>query len=1371
MVLTKANTICSRLLCYLFCLFPIFLSGLAVPNEYIIQTRYPIDKTRSTDSAFSSFLQQNQLSVVKEIIPNKKYYLLRGQSESDFTTIQKSIAKVPFIQTIQPNYINELLWTPNDSLYDQQDIPLSLAKIPQIWDYYTGSDQIIVGIIDSGISFAHPDLQTHIAINQLEIPDNGVDDDHNGYVDDWRGWDFVDAPSLASIAMGDFETQDNDPSDENQHGTHVAGIIAADANNQLGIAGICWKVKILPIRAGFKTRLGGGYLEDDDAASAIIYAADRGVQVLNLSWGDLNYSPIIAAACQYAYDKGVIIIASAGNTPGSQIYYPARLATTIAVGAIDNQKQLAGFSSYGEGLDIVAPGMNILSTYVSDNSWYMRLSGTSMAAPFVTGAVALLLGKEPSLNFEQVYQRLIQSAEDIGAPGYDSLYGYGLLNTYQLLGVQSDDCARISDPIDRCGISSSIPITGIAKGTNFSHYTLMYRSLSDTNSLWHDVTTNELTPIIHTVPVEDNAELAIFTLTSSLLEADVIVRLQVTDINNKSIEDTHIYHIDQNVPVLNLASVKWVKRYEGTEPKKYVSLTYDDPVTIAVTFLMGNQTDYTYLSVADTCQIIQLPNYPEQGIIKLLIRAINLAGSSRIDSLNVTSDQEYVSFYGYTPTLGDSCLVPAKGVFDYDNNGNKELIAMNYNGNSYGPVYAFENKTGNLIKKHTFAKSFFPLAVDFIDQEPLLLGSSYSNMQLYRRGLTAYPDSLIWQLDNSLTACIINQTGEIAVLRDLQTGSRIDIFRYNNGQMTLLQSIASPSETANDRFLARMCCTNLNDNDKPDLVITDQSGRLHAYEIQNDTESIQLASIQLGIQNLYCLQSFQSDNTPENEIFVAGYKQGNSASDTYWQSYYLQFTNNQFIILDSLQFAPVITSQNCVSVLDIDADAKEEIFLAIAPHVYCIDIVNQHMIPVWTSSIYNTMQIASWEEGQDTYICLNQVLQNKYCHTVFCKDHPYTGPQEPRYLTARITDSRKVNLSWFAENNSVYYIYRMEEGSIAFLDSTNTLSYTDSTVIPSHSYSYAITAINRQYTPVESRFSEWVPIEVGSTLCLDSIQATRREIALTFNEPVDTGIINNTIFYTTSYMYPIAVFTMNENRKILLRFSKDICCNDTCSVFVGGLYSQDGYPFPNGSYQFRITEDAVNPTIEKCTVIDSKHIEVFYSEAIDSTSSVSEYNYRLSCPTIDKDNSINSISYHTDRVIIELKKPLQHSNQSYWLKVQNVVDLAGNPINKNQCQCAFSLTNIRDLSYVVIYPNPLYLSDLEGVRFINLPLEKEGEIRIYTVDGELVYSQKIDTRSPNPGVICWKAENNAGKKVASGLYFYVLKLADQCKKGKIAIFR
>ena len=270
---------------------------------------------------------------------------------------------------------------------------------PEAWGVMTGTTDVMVAIIDTGVYSSHEDL------------------------DDGRVRTDIDR---------DYVNDDDDATDDHGHGTHVAGTIAAETNNGVGVAGVMWQAQILPLKVLNRWGIGSS----DDIASAIRYAADQGADVINMSLGGLC-SQTIADAVNYAYfDQGVVIVAAAGNSGGS-ITYPAKHAPVIAVGATDYNDERAYFSCYGGELDVVAPGVGIWSTV--PNYGYDRFSGTSMASPHVTGVAGLLLAQRPELSNGQVREILRQSADDLGDSGFDHFYGYGRVNAYQALQTATPD--------------------------------------------------------------------------------------------------------------------------------------------------------------------------------------------------------------------------------------------------------------------------------------------------------------------------------------------------------------------------------------------------------------------------------------------------------------------------------------------------------------------------------------------------------------------------------------------------------------------------------------------------------------------------------------------------------------------------------------------------------------------------------------------------------------------------------------------------------------------------------------------------------------------------------------------------------------------
>ena len=253
---------------------------------------------------------------------------------------------------------------------------------------YRGSG-IIVAVLDTGVDTKHPDLKANIV----------------------EGYNFVD--------------KNDNVTDVDGHGTMVAGIIAAVANNSEGIIGVAPEVKIMPLKV--LTNQGGSWIDLD---MAILYAVNHGAKVITMSLGG-QYSLLGAAteyAIRYAYQQGCVLIAAAGNDNSSEPFYPAAYEEVIAVSAIDQSDKKAQFSNFGNYVDLSAPGVNVLSTMV--NETYAYGSGTSFSAPFVAGVAALLLSKYPNLTPKEVAETLYNQAEDLGEKGWDQYYGWGVVNAY-----------------------------------------------------------------------------------------------------------------------------------------------------------------------------------------------------------------------------------------------------------------------------------------------------------------------------------------------------------------------------------------------------------------------------------------------------------------------------------------------------------------------------------------------------------------------------------------------------------------------------------------------------------------------------------------------------------------------------------------------------------------------------------------------------------------------------------------------------------------------------------------------------------------------------------------------------------------------------
>lgn len=301
----------------------------------------------------------------------------------------------------EPDSIMRPTLTPNDTHYSSLWGLHGAAGIgaPSAWDHSSGSG-IVVAVLDTGVDRTHPDLAANMWINPDEIPGNGIDDDGNGYIDDVHGWDFYD--------------NDNDPSDDDGHGTHVSGTIAAVGNNSLGIIGVAYGAQIMALR--FIGPLGG---YTSDAVLAINYAIDKGVKISNNSWGGYGFSTSLYNAINNARAAGMLFVAAAGNdnintdiTP----HYPSSytLSNVISVGSISSSGARSSFSNYGAiSVDLFAPGSSILST--TPSSSYSSYDGTSMASPHVAGVAAQVLSLNSGLSLASLKDTILNSSTLSGA--------------------------------------------------------------------------------------------------------------------------------------------------------------------------------------------------------------------------------------------------------------------------------------------------------------------------------------------------------------------------------------------------------------------------------------------------------------------------------------------------------------------------------------------------------------------------------------------------------------------------------------------------------------------------------------------------------------------------------------------------------------------------------------------------------------------------------------------------------------------------------------------------------------------------------------------------------------------------------------------
>jgi thermitase len=348
-----------------------------VPGELIVKFKPGI-----TTASVESLSDQLGAKVVKTSKAGWQVVKFNNTSVQDMIKKYKSN---PNVEYVEPNYYFHAVWTPNDTYFSSQQWGPQKVQAPQAWDVTKGSSSVKIAIVDTGVQYDHPDLSGKVTL----------------------GYDFVD--------------NDNDPYDQNGHGTHCAGIAAAVTNNSRGIAGMAPNASILAVRV--LDANGSGTL--DDVASGIQYAADQGAKVISLSLGSSAGSTTLKNAVDYAWNHGAVVVAAAGNNSSSAPSYPAYYSNAIAVASTDSSDNLSYFSNYGSWVDVAAPGSSIYSTYLG--STYATLSGTSMATPHVAGLAGLLASQGRSNS--QIRAAIQNTADHISGTG--TYFTYGRINAYK----------------------------------------------------------------------------------------------------------------------------------------------------------------------------------------------------------------------------------------------------------------------------------------------------------------------------------------------------------------------------------------------------------------------------------------------------------------------------------------------------------------------------------------------------------------------------------------------------------------------------------------------------------------------------------------------------------------------------------------------------------------------------------------------------------------------------------------------------------------------------------------------------------------------------------------------------------------------------
>ena len=418
-----------------------YFTQAQLPIQLIVKSQTPLqfDKTTQTAQELVQRADKNGstltvLNFTDSASMMQAYTTLSQTKAVDFVEMNASIA----VQGGQVEKTNDGQFFKQWALENNGDLPMATSKkgadieMNAAWAIETGDSNIVVAIIDTGVKLDHPEFEGRIWTNHQEVPNNGKDDDGNGFVDDVQGWDFTG--------------NDNNPTDDSGHGTNIASIIGANGNNGFGFSGMDWNCKLMVLKV-----LKGDLGQYDWLIKAIYYAVDNGADVLNLSVGGKVESLALNEAIQYALDRDVTVVVSMGNEKTDQVSYPSNYPGVIAVGSTnpDDNRTAAFFwgtksgSNYGEHISVVAPGNYIYGlSYTSNTGFNNYYGGTSQATAYVSGLASLLKAQKLDRTPADIKSLIERTAEDqVGTDGddqagWDKYYGHGRINAFHALELE-----------------------------------------------------------------------------------------------------------------------------------------------------------------------------------------------------------------------------------------------------------------------------------------------------------------------------------------------------------------------------------------------------------------------------------------------------------------------------------------------------------------------------------------------------------------------------------------------------------------------------------------------------------------------------------------------------------------------------------------------------------------------------------------------------------------------------------------------------------------------------------------------------------------------------------------------------------------------
>lgn len=1266
---------------------------------------------------------------------------------------EKNIVYADYVRVLKIN--GDAKYNIANDPYLSKQWHLTNVKIFDSWNITEGSDTIIVAIIDTGIDYNHEDLRDNIFINKKESL-NGKDDDGNGFVDDIMGYDFVDRRGYPYDGKEyDFFEYDNDPYDEHGHGTAVAGIISAVKNNGIGISGAAPGAKLLCLRAFDKNGEG----EEDDVAAAILYAANMNAKIINMSFGDDKFSLLLYEVIKYAYEKNIVMIASAGNSNSNLPHYPSGFSEVISVGASDKSGYKANFSNYGSTIDLIAPGVDIYTTY-KDNA-YNYFSGTSASSPIVSACVALILSVN-NFSPSEIKQILRNTSDDIGTIGWDEKTGAGKINFLKAIQSLTNGIIKFDYPLNNQSFYKriSIPIYATVASPYFKDFSIYYAK-KEKIQIWRPIFENINRQAVRKYIGEFN----ISNLESGTYELAIKVNYK----NGYATEERITFYITDDS--LETETIFFGLVNAGTTEGLFAACVSKRLLPVKLYYKNINDTFYNYIYLDGITNYIKNASLLSYGFVQIRPSTLSQTYEAFLHSVDFDGKEKLISeksiftiepFKFNNSYLTKSYSLPPGQLYEEIANFNdgKDYLFFNSKENpQYTKILKFNNGIFNVVdsimrrpkyfgKLNSYNQNNYLISIlgrdGYIDKQSSSDEIKFDNIFFNASGKYWFAGAFdLFGNDNKYILSISSQK----TIDILYLDERDNLLKYQE-----LSNFANNLSNDVSFDFASVVVSDVTGDGNNEILAMDTDGNLLIYKRSSQNKFIPYINIKFALTGSNKLiKAGDIDGDGINEIACVLFSNEFFANSPFAILKILKIENdyptiifeNAYIDYKSVFANNFITLENAMRFYDLDSDGKKEILFSFFPNLYVYKYSNQKIDRILLIENSNTSSIfiGDLDKNGKKEFSVSASKEIKFLE-IDTENTLKTPLIIDYYLEENQQDTIMV-LKWIGEGNS-YQIYAGESNSQLNLISESNIT----TYIVRYDKKLKYWSVKAKVNDNYSNFSNIVEpaLNFYPDRIIEIKTMTNKSLIAKFSKKINTDFFNPSMISVNEYNLASSIVRIDDF-SVLISFENE---------FSSG-YNLLAIKAKNKTYTHAFAIDNLETIdylyILSYDILTNKSVKINFNFSLDVITALQLENYKVS-----NNNKAIRIELSNDKksVVIHFKNPIVGIGKETILRLSNIRSSEETgKLNLASFASVIAIVDVyNNLSEVFAYPNPALIKNGK-ITFASLP--KKCFIYIYDISGRLV--KTIEKNSLDSG-IDWDFKDKNGDIIGSGIYIYLIKAFD-----------